>query len=75
MDTADQLLTIDQVAKILGIHKTTAIRHFENYPGVINLGPSNREQRQRGQRRYRLLRIPRSVFNRFLYEKKVHAER
>lgn len=73
MNPEDQLLTVDQVAKILAVDSATVIRRFENYPGVVDVGPRSREQIRRGRRPYRRLRIPRSVLNRFLYERKIHG--
>lgn len=59
-------LTIAEVADMLNISRDTVRRMFESEPGVINVGP-----RRRTGRRYRLLRIPRSVLNRVVAARQV----
>jgi hypothetical protein len=63
----EELLTPAEVAKILKVSLNTAIRRFENVPGVIDLGSAEETHK----RRHRILRIPRSVLNRFLAENRV----
>ncbi|MGA2645734.1 MAG: helix-turn-helix domain-containing protein [Candidatus Sulfotelmatobacter sp.] len=54
------LLTIEQVAEILQVSPETVARRFANATGVIDLGtPSKR-------RRYRVLRIPRVVVEKYV---------
>lgn len=67
----EELLSAQQVADLLGMALSTVIRHFADYPGVIDIGPP-RHTRRKGRRTHRILRIPRSVLNRFLYERKVN---
>jgi hypothetical protein len=63
----EEYLTPAEVAKILKVSLNTAIRRFENVTGVIDLG--NPEKMHK--RRYRTLRIPRSVLNRFIANNRV----
>jgi len=56
-----------QVAKILNVSLSTVLRRFSNEPGVVDLGLET----ERGRRPYRLLRIPRGVLRRMLYEHRV----
>jgi hypothetical protein len=62
-----QHLTPQQVARILNVNVTTVMRRLGDYPGVIDLA----RPPLRGKRRHRLLRIPRGVLNRFLYDHKI----
>lgn len=59
-----EYLSASEVARVLGVSRDFVIRHFEGLPGVINLG----HEETRNKRRYRVLRIPPSVLNRFLKE-------
>ena len=59
-------LTIAEVADMLNISRDTVRRMFEKEPGVINVGP-----RHGAGRRYRVLRIPRSVLNRVVATREV----
>lgn len=60
-----EFLTAQQVADTLNVSLSTVLRRFSQEPGVVDLG---RAGRRRGQRPYRMLRIPRGVLSRFLYE-------
>jgi DNA-binding transcriptional regulator LsrR (DeoR family) len=66
----EQYLTVAEVAKMLDVSRDTVRRMFAKEPGVINLGP----QRRRASRRYRILRIPRSVLERVLAGRAVEGE-
>ena len=50
--------SVNKVARAKDVSRDTIIRLFENEPGVIVLGSRNSSG---GKRRYRTLRIPRSV--------------
>jgi Helix-turn-helix domain len=63
----EEYLTPAEVAEILKVSLNTVIRRFENVPGVIDLGSTENMHK----RRYRTLRIPRSVLNRFVAENRV----
>jgi hypothetical protein len=58
----DGFLTVAEVAEMLHVSEDTVRRLFGNEPGVVNLG----HERERGTRRYRVLRIPRRVLNRVI---------
>ena len=62
-----EFFTIAEVAKMLKVSPDTVSRLFANEPGVIDLGAPERLHK----RRYRVLRIPVSVLNRFLHKKRV----
>jgi hypothetical protein len=57
------LLTVEQVAEILGVSCDTVLRRFEGVKGVIDLG------QHQGKRRYRILRIPRAVIEKFALQR------
>jgi hypothetical protein len=59
--TAEPFLTIPEVSKFLRVDRHTATSLFAREPGVLVIG--NAETR-RGQRRYRMIRIPQAVLNR-----------
>jgi len=61
--TTEPLLTIPEITKLLRIDRHTACRLFADEPGVVVIG--NRETR-RGQRKYRMLRVPTAVLNRVI---------
>ena len=63
----EEYLTPAEVAEILKVSLNTVIRRFEKVPGVIDLGGEERMHK----RRYRTLRIPRSVLTRFIAENQV----
>ena len=56
------LLTISEVAEILGVGEDTVTRRFAKAKGVIDLGSPETPKR----RRYRVLRIPKAVVEKFL---------
>ncbi len=62
-----EYLKVAEVAAILKCSTDTVIRRFSNQPGVIDLGTAEKQHK----RRYRVLRIPRYVPNRFLSQRKV----
>jgi len=62
-----EFFTVSEVAKMLKVSPDKVSRHFEEEPGVIDLGAPERLHK----RRYRVLRIPAAVLNRFLYKKRV----
>jgi excisionase family DNA binding protein len=55
------LYTVSEVADILRISRDTVIRRFENERGVVEMGDSVAVKR-----RYRQLRIPKTVLDRFI---------
>jgi len=57
-----ELLTVSEVAEILGVGEDTVTRRFSKVKGVIDLGSPETPKR----RRYRVLRIPKSVLEKFL---------
>src|ERR1700736_6750256 len=57
-----ELLTVAEVAQILGVGEDTVTRRFAKVKGVIDLGSPETPKR----RRYRVLRIPKSVVEKFL---------
>ncbi len=62
-----ELLTPQEIATTLKVSLDTVMRRMADLPGVINLG-SDGDLRKR---RYRTLRIPRSVFEKFLIENRI----
>lgn len=58
----DCLLTVKEVANILRVSDDTVIRLFSKIEGVIDLGSPE----TRRKRRYRVLRIPKTVVEKFL---------
>jgi transcriptional regulator GlxA family with amidase domain len=62
-----QLLTVAEIAETLKVSKDTVTRLFEDRPGVIVLG----SQETRYTRRYRVLRIPKPVLEKFLHERTI----
>lgn len=57
-----ELLNVAQVAAILQVSPDTAVRLFSGLPGVMNLGTNGSLKK----RRYRVLRIPRHVVEKFV---------
>src|SRR4029077_10605745 len=57
-----ELLTISEVAEILGVGEDTVTRRFAKVKGVIDIGSPETPKR----RRYRVLRIPKTVVEKFL---------
>lgn len=62
-----EYLTADEIAAILKVSNKTVIRRFESRPGVIDIGSAE----GRFKRRYRVLRVPREVFEKFIAENKI----
>ncbi|WP_035350163.1 helix-turn-helix domain-containing protein [Edaphobacter aggregans] len=62
-----EYLTAEEAAAILKVSKKTIIRRFEKRIGVIDIGSGE----GRFKRRYRVLRIPRETFEKFLVENKI----
>jgi hypothetical protein len=60
-----ELLTVAQVASILQVSEDTVLRRFAKEKGVIDLGSPETPRR----RRYRLLRIPKTVVEKFLLQR------
>jgi len=58
------LLTVRDVAEVLQCSQDAVIRRFAKMDGVIDLGKSTL-----GVRRYRVLRIPKAVVERYLTSK------
>jgi hypothetical protein len=57
-----ELLTIEEVATILNVSPDTATRRFAKVKGVIDIGSPETPKR----RRYRVLRVPKSVVEKYL---------
>jgi hypothetical protein len=62
---SDKLLTVRDVATILQCGEDSVIRRFAKMPGVIDLG----KPETRSRRRYRVLRIPKAVVEKYLTTK------
>jgi hypothetical protein len=60
-----ELLTIEEVAKILNVSPDTVTRRFAKVKGVIDIGSPETPKR----RRYRVLRIPKSVLEKYLLKR------
>src|SRR2546426_9965842 len=58
-----ELLTVAQVAFVLKCSEDTVVRRFEERTGVIDLGTAGNGRRNR---RYRVLRIPKTVVEKYL---------
>ena len=59
-----ELLTIAQVAALLQVSPDTVMRRFARVKGVVDIGTAETPKR----RRYRVLRIPRTVVERWALE-------
>lgn len=59
--------TVSEVAEILKVSTDKVTRMFEDQPGVLDLGSSEKSHK----RRYRVLRIPHAVFNRVIHKLRV----
>ena len=57
-----ELLTVRDVAAVLKCGEDAVVRRFAKMPGVIDLGT----QETRNRRRYRVLRIPKNVVEKYL---------
>ena len=62
-----EFLTAAEAAAILKVSPETIIRRFRTAAAVIDLGSPE----GRFKRRYRVLRIPKNVFQRFIVENRV----
>lgn len=62
---SDTLLTVRDVAAVLQCSGDAVVRRFAKLPGVIDLG----KPETRSRRRYRVLRIPKSVVEKYLSAK------
>jgi hypothetical protein len=60
-----ELLTVEEVAKILNVSPDTVTRRFGKVSGVIDLGSPETPKK----RRYRVLRIPVSVVEKYLQKR------
>jgi hypothetical protein len=60
-----ELLTVEEVAKILNISPDTVTRRFAKVSGVIDLGSAETPKK----RRYRVLRIPVTVVEKYLQKR------
>jgi hypothetical protein len=66
-----ELLTVAEVAQIMRQSEDSVTRLFAKMPGVIDLGRAE----SRSKRRYRVLRIPKAVLEKFLATKAGHPVR
>jgi hypothetical protein len=62
-----EILTIREVAAYLKVSEDSALRWFGDLPGVIDLGSP--EDVRAHKRRYRVLRVPRPVLEKFVRER------
>jgi hypothetical protein len=67
MQQTTEYLTAAEAAAILKVSPETIIRKFENRVGVVDLGSPE----GRFKRRYRVLRIPKQTFEKFIVESRV----
>ena len=63
---AQPVLTVAEVAKLMGFSTPTVISLFEKEPGVIVKESPKIDTRQTRKRRYRAFRIPQHVYERVL---------
>lgn len=61
------LLTVSEVAAVLRVSEDTVTKRFQDRAGVVDLG--QKENLRSRRRRYRVLRIPRSVLETFIKER------
>ena len=67
-----ELHTPAEVAARLKVSEDTVIRRFGDLPGVIDLGSPELVGRKTGRkRRYRIIRIPGVVLDKFLQEHRI----
>jgi len=66
-----ELLTISEVSAALKCSEDFVLRRFGSLPGVIDLGSPEVVGRKGRKRRYRVLRIPRAVLEKFLIEHRI----
>jgi hypothetical protein len=69
--TMSELLTVSEVAQIIRQSEDAVTRLFSKMPGVIDLGRAE----TRHKRRYRVLRIPKAVVEKFLSTRAGHPVR
>ena len=62
----EQYYTVAEIAEILKVSTDKITRMFEGEPGVVDLGSPEKSHK----RRYRVLRIPQSVFNRVIHKRR-----
>ncbi len=65
-----EFYTLVEVATILKCSPDTVARKFARLPGVVDMGTP--ENLKRHKRRYRVLRIPKATFEKYLTEKAGH---
>jgi len=66
-----ELLTVQEVAAIVKCSEDAVVRRFAKVDGVIDLGRAERKDK----RQYRVLRIPKSVLEKYLSTKAGHPVR
>jgi hypothetical protein len=66
-----ELLTVRDVAAVMKCSEDAVVRRFAKLPGVIDLGRAE----TRNRRRYRVLRIPKAVLEKYLSTKAGHPVR
>ena len=66
-----ELLTVRDVAAVLHCSEDAVVRRFAKVPGVIDLGRAE----TRNKRRYRVLRIPKALLEKYLSTKSGHPVR
>ena len=67
-----ELLTVSEVSATLKCSEDFVLQRFGGLPGVIDLGSPELVGRRTGRkRRYRVLRIPRAVLEKFLLEHRI----
>jgi hypothetical protein len=64
-----ELLTVREVASVLKCSEDSVVKRFAKLPGVIDFGQAETRQR----RRYRILRIPKTVLEKYLSTKAGHS--
>src|SRR5438105_3200883 len=63
-----ELLTVSEAALVMKCSEDAVVRRFAKLPGVIDLGRAE----TRNKRRYRVLRIPKAVLEKYLSTKAGH---
>jgi hypothetical protein len=71
MILSQEYFTVQEIAGILKVSTYSVIRYFANRPEVLDLGAPE----TRFKRRYRVLRIPREVLERFVVERTIYRHR
>ena len=62
----EQFYTLAEAAEILKVNTDKIAKMFGDEPGVVDLGSPEKSHK----RRYRVLRIPQSVFNRVIHKRR-----